>query len=456
MADKKGRASNAKLDTALAAYNESNNQHSHKDKFALKCLRDAFSESLKISSASSYVDDKLSHTVTFAVTNGRHEDSLTEVTICESVEALKAVDSSSLASVVIHKVATKMALELLGFEIEAEAEVVAAPAVKATTDDAGIKEQTPAPVEASPEPAPVVAKPAAIEPTPEQTPAPVVEATNEEVEPETPASQVEEVTEEVIEEATEAEEPVSQPEASEDTSKKGSRTEELAQLIEDNKVEEPINPTDKVITPKAIAKIIDLMRKVDLSQDAIISRLRNTSATNISEMTMGESHRIANWLKKETKDSKAIVSKREKFGGFDVGELNASQKSGGKGSNTKKDATNDTKAPPKNKKTQASKPQPEKAAPKAPEKAPEPAPEQATSSRTPDTDSPDVKRALKHYEKEAEANDRAPVIAAKVLVELTSGEVDSSDIPTAISLLTTDEMKKFRSAFAKALFSDRV
>lgn len=447
MADKKGRASNAKLDTALAAYNESNNQHSQKDKFALKCLRDAFSESLKISSASSYIDDKLSHTVTFAVTNGRHEDSLTEVTICESVEALKAVDSSSLASVVIHKVATKMALELLGFEIEADTDIVTTSAVKATTDDAGIKEQTPAPVEASPAPAPVVAKPVATEPTPEPTPEPVVEASNEEVEPEIPASQVEE--------AVEPEEPVSQPEVSEGTNKKSSRTEELAQLIEDNKVDEPINPTDKVITPKAIAKIIDLMRKVDLSQDAIISRLRNTSATNISEMTMGESHRIANWLKKETNDSKAIISKREKFGGFDVGELNESQKPSGKGNTTKKDAAQGTKAPSADK-NEESKPQTEQAAPKAPEIAPETTPEQATSSRTPDTDSPDVKRALKHYEKEADANGRAPAIAAEVLDELTNGEVDTSDVPTAISLLTADEMKKFRSAFAKALFSDRV
>jgi hypothetical protein len=438
MADKKGRASNTKLDTALAAYNESNNQHSQKDKFALKCLRDAFSESLKISSASSYIDDKLSHTVTFAVTNGRHEDTLTDVTICESIEALKAVDSSSLASVVIHKVATNMALELLGFEIEAEAVVVAAPVVKATTDDTGIKEQTTAPDEATQDAVPVVAKPTA----------PVVEATNEEVQPETPTSQIEEVTEE-------AEEPISQTEASENTDKKGSHTEELAQLIENNKVEEPINPTDKVITPKAIAKIIDLMRKVDLSQDAIISRLRNTSATNISEMTMGESHRIANWLKKETKDSRAIVSKREKFGGFDVGELNESQKSGGKGNSAKKAASKDTKAPSKGKKNEVS-PQTEKDLPKAPEKAPDAATEQVASSRTPDIDSPDVKRALKHFEKEAEANDRAPAIAAKVLDELTSGEIDSSDVPTAISLLTTDEMKKFRSAFAKALFSDRV
>lgn len=397
MADKRGRAGNAHLKTALLDFKELSIglNVAKKEKVALKCLRDAFSENLKISTSSTADGDRLSHTVNFSVLNNRHEDTLVEITVNESTLELKATAPSVLASQTIHRIAVNLALELLGFDLTSEpSEEPQRPKVASTEQGAIVSI---AEGEAD-EPKPT------IKPEPEIKPDPVAEI---------------EVTHEVGLEATVE---VSLPDSIDEV-QKVSHSSELANLIRDNKVfTEEVNPSDKLITHKGIAKIVNYMRDVNLSQAAIISRLRNTSATNISEMTMGESHRIANWLKKESKDSSAVISKREKFGGFDVNELNSTQSKVNK---------RKPKAP---KKSVQEKVLPvEKASP---------------------VNEQDVLRAVKHYEKELEANPEvAAELATEVLTGLTGNVSDHDDIPDAIGLLEKSDLKKFRSNFAKALFN---
>ncbi|KDM90835.1 hypothetical protein [Photobacterium galatheae] len=403
----KPRSGAGKLKQALSLFSE----YPHKtptnlSKVALKVLREAFGESLKITAQSHYAEEILTQSVTFSVNNGKYDEILAETSLTASVSSLEKMNQECLPSRTLHNLATLEALMLMGFDIEASSENLSAD-----------REQ--------------IAEPQIYSaPVPEQTQKPEAAQAEQVLEsPQSPVSepsQPDTVTEAKVELLTDEDDKQSTDEIStesENNDGPSSRSEELHALIEEQREEEE---GAKLVSNTIKARIIESMRSLDLSEKAILSRLRSSQAKSIHDMTQEEGYRITSWLNKSTAHSTSIMKKREMFGGFSL-HLPAAEEA---------DEVQADKAQVKQPKSRALKGEDKSGAKQA--------------SREP---SSIVTKTVNVYQKELGSNPKVEGYAIDLLKQISGKDVEGEEVVSAILELSDAGAKTFRSKLSSLILT---
>jgi len=400
-----------KLSTALSKFADHPNKNSQNlSKFALKALRETFGESLKVTSKSDFKDTIISQSVTFSVTNGKFEEILAETALTATIQSLENLNEHSIPSRTLHNLATLEALMLMGFDIEEPS------SENASSQVALEKPKEPEqPKESTQEP-PIISSKEQIAATKE----PVSNTEDSEHVTDTDNSQSEaQITT-----------------TSENNAQPVSRTDELNALID---AQSDDSEDIKLVSTTIKERIIEKMRELDLSEKAILSRLRNSSAKSIHDMTQDEGYRITGWLSKSRADSVSINKKRDTYGGFNQ-HLPKDEK---KNQSTKNEApviapeSNSSKTPSH---AEASQEEPS---------------EVATDSSDVETGeiSEVVTKTLSAYNREASSNEKAKGFAISLIKEIAGKDITEEEIVASISALKDNEAKKFRTRLSTLILT---
>lgn len=432
MSAKNSRSGANKLSNALESYEESLNRGEHinnKSKLAIKALREVFGQSLKITSQSSHEGDYLTQSIAFAINSGKFDELLAEQSLTSTIQALEKIAPNSLPSRTLHSMATVEALCLMGFDVE-----LSIPSITAVSYTQPVAIQ-PAP-QAAPTPKPEEApsqtddaqessdNPEPIEANTSTEPSASEEDKEAEEEPSPTADLADVEGDNLVVDDKQSDE--KSPTENEENAP--SRTEELSTLINEQEVDEVSDePQVKTVSHEIIGRIIESMRELDLSEKAVLSRLRSTTATTIHDLTQPEGYRITNWLNASNIDSSDVVKKRKKFGGF----------------TQHLPETAEPTTEPAAAKTQ-DEPEP-KAKAKPAKKAPAKTDDKDASDSTDKAMTPVVKKALGSYLREKSTNDAAPELAVAVIKEITGIDTTPDDIEDLITELEDKQAKQFRA-----------
>ncbi|MBU2896012.1 hypothetical protein [Vibrio hepatarius] len=405
-----------KLSTALSKFADHPNKNSQNlSKFALKALRETFGESLKVTSKSDFKDTIISQSVTFSVTNGKFEEILAETALTASIQSLEKLNEHSIPSRTLHNLATLEALMLMGFDIED-------PSSENTSPQVALEKPK----------APEQPKEFAQE-FPIASPKEQIAATIE------PVSNTED-----LEHVTDTDNSQSEAQittTSENNAQPVSRTDELNALID---AQSDDSEDLKLVSTTIKERIIEKMRELDLSEKAILSRLRNSSAKSIHDMTQDEGYRITGWLSKSKADSVSIKKKRDTYGGFDQHLPKDEKKNQStKNKSTKSEApviapeSNSSQTPPH---AEASQEEPS---------------EVATGSSDVETGeiSAVVTKTLNAYNREASSNDKAKGFAISLIKEIAGKDITEEEIVASISALKDNEAKKLRTRLSTLILT---
>ncbi|EGR2229475.1 hypothetical protein QX249_09415 [Vibrio parahaemolyticus] len=400
-----------KLSTALSKFADHPNKNSQNlSKFALKALRETFGESLKVTSKSDFKDTIISQSVTFSVTNGKFEEILAETALTATIQSLEKLNEQSIPSRTLHNLATLEALMLMGFDIED-------PSSENTSSQVALeKPKAPEQPKEFPQELPIA------------NPKEQIAATKE------PVSNTED-----LEHVTDTDNSQSEAQittTSENNTQPVSRTDELNALID---AQSDDSEDLKLVSTTIKERIIEKMRELDLSEKAILSRLRNSSAKSIHDMTQDEGYRITGWLSKSKADSVSIKKKRDTFGGFDQ-HLPKDEK---KNQSTKSEApviapeSNSSQTPPH---AEASQEEPS---------------EVATGSSDVEAGeiSEVVAKTLSAYNREASSNEKAKGFAISLIKEIAGKDITEEEIVASISALKDSEAKKFRTRLSTLILT---
>ena len=288
---------------------------------ALKTLREEFGENLKITSISSSAGNLLTQSISFAVTESKFDQILAEQSLSANINDLLAIDPLNIPSRTLHQLATTEALLLLGFELDSQSHQKSPLTIKSNTLGDSIESLTP---ESNTLGDSIEAQ------APESntlgdsidTQAPKADTLDDSIEAQAPESNtlddsiIPQINESNTLDATHQQDIIQNIDSNKHQHK-GSRTEQLTKMLKKQEIiDNDSDEADKKVSIDIVEKIIEMMRALDLSQAAILDRLRTSSATNINDLTQKEGYRISGWLKASTFDSSAIVKKRNKFGGF--------------------------------------------------------------------------------------------------------------------------------------------
>lgn len=402
-----------KLAQALSQFADTPNKNfKNLSKIALKALRETFGESLKVTSRSDFKNQIISQSVTFSVNSGKFEEILAETALTATVESLEKLDERNIPSKTLHNLATLEALALMGFDIEgtfSESTSVSQPALINPETETAQNSTSP-------------------ERSPESTC----------VDPKEPMSPISTSVHngkglEYLSDTDDNKPETQSTTTSENKDQSASRTENLNTLLEtqsDNSEEL------KLVSTTIKERIIESMRELDLSDKAILSRLRNSNAKSIHDMTQEEGYRITSWLSKSKADSVSIKKKRETYGGFEQ-HLPKSE--------SQKEASED----------------------KAPETVEQDSTEStSTKEIVPSTESPDasnefskgmsdvVAKTISVYSREASSNDKAKEFAINLIKEITGQEVTEEEIIPSISGLQDNDAKKFRTRLSTMILTE--
>lgn len=438
MSAKNSRSGANKLSNALESYEESLNRGEHisnKSKLAIKALREVFGQSLKITSQSSHEGDYLTQSIAFAINGGKFDELLAEQSLTSTIQALEKIAPTSLPSRTLHSMATVEALCLMGFDVELSLPMIStdpytqpvvvhsAPQAASTSE----REEAPAQTDAAQESTDT------IEPTNENTPSePSASEEDNETEEEPSSTTALEGTEDdnlvVDDNQSDKKSPTEKAENA------PSRTKELSSLIVEQEVDESSDePQVKKVSPEIIGRIIESMRELDLSEKAVLNRLRNTTATTIHDLTQAEGYRITNWLNASKIDSSDVVKKRKKFGGF-------TQHLPESAAPDNEPSAAESQAEPKPEPKPENKPKAKPA-----KKAPTNEDEQEASESADKKLTPVVKKALDSYLREKATNDAAPELAISVIKDITGIDTTADDVEDLITELDDKEAKQFRA-----------
>lgn len=400
-----------KLSTALSKFADHPNKNSQNlSKFALKALRETFGESLKVTSKSDFKDTIISQSVTFSVTNGKFEEILAETALTATIQSLEKLNEQSIPSRTLHNLATLEALMLMGFDIED-------PSSENTSSQVALEKAK------APEQPKEAAQESHIASPKEQ-----MAATKE---PESNTEDLEHVTDT---DNSQSEAQITT--TSENNTQPVSRTDELNALID---AQSDDSEDLKLVSTTIKERIIEKMRELDLSEKAILSRLRNSSAKSIHDMTQDEGYRITGWLSKSKTDSVSIKKKRDTYGGFDQHLP--------KGDKKNQSAKNEAPviAPESN----------SNQTPSHAEASQEEPPEATTGSS--DIESGEISdvvtKTLNAYSREASSNEKAKGFAISLIKEIAGKDITEEEIVASISALKDNEAKTFRTRLSTLILT---
>ncbi|ELP5898497.1 hypothetical protein QTV49_000371 [Vibrio vulnificus] len=400
-----------KLSMALSKFADHPNTDSQNiSKFALKALRETFGESLKVTSKSDFKDTVISQSVTFSVTNGKFEEVLAETSLTATIESLENLNEQSIPSRTLHNLATLEALILMGFDIvypwpEKKSSQAALKNTKSSEQSKDSTQEFP--------------------------------TSNDKEQ----ITAIKEVTSnaQAVEHVTDTDNSQSDPQittTSENYTQQVSRTDELSALIE---AQSDDGEGDRLVSTTVKERIIQKMRELNLSEKAILSRLRNSSAKSIHDMTQDEGYRITGWLSKSSANSISIKKKRDAYGSF---EQHLPK-------NNKKRQTN---------KNEASVIEPESNSnlTQAHEQVLQKEPSQGTTG-APYEESDDISevvtKTLNAYIREASSNEKAKDFAISLIKEIANKDITEEEIVASISGLKDNEAKKFRSRLSTMILT---
>lgn len=386
MAPTKNRSGANKLNQALTQYHEQVSTSSYEPlKLALKILRENFGEDLKITSISEHSDSFLTQTIKIILSEGKFEKLLAEQSFSARLDTLHDIDPNALPNRTLNELVKKDALTLLGFDLSDSIKVSNIEKKDSKNDD---ESQT------------LLDKAESYPSSLERNE--IQQRTIQDDEAQTDST--DEGIAQSVSTNTEIPEP-SSPKEQEGVSV------QLKQLIQEKQIieSEEDSDDDKKVSTDIIGKILEYMRDLDLSEGAILSRLRSTTAKSIHDLTQKEGYRITGWLKPSKIDSVDIVKKRAKFGGFN-------------------DSINN----------------------KAPSDAAKPSPQgKSTNKDLSDSKNTGLAvKALEAYKNELKNHENAQILAIAAIKVITNQDVNEENIEDTILRLNDAQAKKFRTTLA--------